>query len=358
MEMNSVDGLMREATARNIFPGARLLVARAGRILLDKAYGQANIYSREAVTRTTLFDLASLTKPLATTLALVKLIQKGKLQLDQTLAAILPDFAASSKGDIPIHRLLDHTSGLPDYRPYYLEIRHLPVDRRKEALQHRIIAEPLVSVIGEKTRYSDIGFMILQWVAEGLSGISLDDFVKTEIYDPLGVENLFYIRHDRFIPAGKYAATEFCPWRQRMLAGQVHDDNAYVMGGVAGHAGLFGSASAVHAVLEELLYNFHGNPSKRVFSPDLVRLFFRKNPGGDRALGFDMPSAVGSSSGNHFTLDSTVGHLGFTGTSFWMDLDLQMIVILLTNRVHPSRANESIKVFRPLIHDQVMKEFC
>ncbi|PIP38386.1 MAG: serine hydrolase [Desulfobacterales bacterium CG23_combo_of_CG06-09_8_20_14_all_51_8] len=357
MKMKSADRLMHAAVAENIFPGAHLLVSHAGNIVFDKAYGRANIYTGEAVTRDTVFDLASLTKPLATTLAVMILTQEGRICLDQTLAAIIPDFAASSKADIQIRHLLDHTSGLPDYRPYYQTISRFPFDRRKPALKNLILAESLMSAIGEKTRYSDIGFMILEWVIEKVAGLSLNDFVRARIYDPLGIQNLFFIGHDRCIIEKSYAATEFCPWRRMLLIGRVHDDNAYVLGGVAGHAGLFGTAGSVHVILHELLKNFHGDPSKQLFQPKLVRLFLQKSPGSDRALGFDMPSRAGSSSGKFFTPDATVGHLGFTGTSFWMDLDKQIILILLTNRVHPSRSNEQIRAFRPLIHDEVMKQF-
>ncbi|MCK5783767.1 MAG: serine hydrolase, partial [Desulfobacterales bacterium] len=140
------------------------------------------------------------------------------------------------------------------------------------------------------------------------------------------------------------------------LNGRVHDDNAYVMGGVAGHAGLFGTAESVHAIVLELLKSFHGNPLLHIFQPDLVRSFFHKPDRNGRVLGFDVPSPIGSSCGELFKRDATVGHLGFTGTSFWMDLEQQVIVILLTNRIHPSRNNEQIKKFRPLIHYQVMKQ--
>lgn len=356
--MMSVDRLMRDAVTRNIFPGARLLVSKAGTVLLDKGYGRANIYKNETVSLDTVFDLASLTKPLATTLAAMVLIQKGRLFLEQSLGDLIPDFADSAKAGIQTRQLLDHTAGLPDYRPYYQTLRRFPYELRKEALRGLIIEEPLISTIGEKTLYSDIGFMVLQWIIETVAGTDLNAFIKTEIYDPLGVQNLFFVRHDQFIPDKNYAATEFCPWRQKVLIGQVHDDNAYVVGGVAGQAGLFGTAESVHAVLHELLKNYYGDSSKHVFKPDLVNLFFRKSPGSDRALGFDVPSPKGSSSGGLFNRDATVGHLGFTGTSFWMDLDKQVIVILLTNRVHPSRSNEQIKEFRPLIHDEVMKKIC
>ena len=133
----------------------------------------------------------------------------------------------------------------------------------------------------------------------------------------------------------------------------MHDENAYVVGGVKGHAGLFGTASDVHRLLSHLLAAYHGQPSTQLFQQDMVRLFFRRLAASDKALGFDAPSLSGSSSGKLFSHRS-VGHLGFTGTSFWMDLDRSIIVILLTNRVHPTRGNEAIKVFRPELHDEVM----
>jgi CubicO group peptidase (beta-lactamase class C family) len=354
--MNSVDALMHQAVAENIFPGAQLLVSHEGKFFFSQAYGCANIYTGQAVTRNTVFDLASLTKPLATTLAIMILIQQGKLLLDQPLSSVLSDFKNTPKADIQIQHLLYHTSGLPDYRPYYQDIRLLPFELRKAALRNRLIAEPLVSETGSQTLYSDIGFMNLEWVIEQLSGMGLNRFVKKEIYESLGIEDLFFIDHDHTIPDRHYAATELCPWRQVVLNGIVHDDNAYVMGGVAGQAGLFGTAESVHAILLELLKSFHDNSERYFFQPDLVRLFLYKNNENDRALGFDVPSAVNSSCGELFSRDATVGHLGFTGTSFWMDLQQQVIVILLTNRVHPSRSNEQIKKFRPLIHNQVMKQ--
>jgi CubicO group peptidase (beta-lactamase class C family) len=151
-----------------------------------------------------------------------------------------------------------------------------------------------------------------------------------------------------------FAATEQCPWRKDLLVGRVHDENTYVMGGVQGHAGLFGTAVDVHRLLVELLSAYHGRPLAGCFEPDLVRLFFQRWAGTDRTLGFDTPSVENSSSGRFFSTN-TVGHLGFTGTSFWMDLDQAVIVILLTNRIHPTRNNETIRQFRPKLHDAVMK---
>jgi len=354
--MKSVDTLMRQAVSENIFPGGRLLVSHAGEIFFNEAYGLANIFTGQAVTRDTVFDLASLTKPLATTLAVMMLIQDEKLHFDQTLSSIISDFSNTSKADIQIRHLLNHTSGLPDYRPYYIAISQLPLEHRKGALREKLISESLVSEIGNQTLYSDIGFMILEWVIELISGADLGSFVKEKIYDPMGIENLFFIVHDQCVPKKHYAATELCPWRRILLNGRVHDDNAYVMGGVAGHAGLFGTAESVHDIVLELLKSFHGNPALHIFQPDRVRSFFNKLNENDRVLGFDVPSPIGSSCGELFCRGATVGHLGFTGTSFWMDLEQQVIVILLTNRVHPSRNNEQIKKFRPLIHNQVMKQ--
>ena len=356
ISMNQVDKLMRQAVSENIFPGGRLLVSHAGKILFNEAYGLSNKFTGQAVTVDTVFDLASLTKPLATTLAVMMLIQEGKLHIDQTLSSIISDFSNTPKANIRIRHLLYHTAGLPDYRPYYIDIRQLSFEHRKDALRRKLISEPLVAGIGKQTLYSDIGFMVLEWVIERLSGTGLNDFVQKKIYDPMGLENLFFIVHDQYIPKKNYAATELCPWRQILLNGRVHDDNAYVMGGVAGHAGLFGTAESVHAIVLELLKSFHGNPLLHIFQPDLVRSFFHKPDKNGRVLGFDVPSPIGSSCGELFKRDATVGHLGFTGTSFWMDLEQQVIVILLTNRIHPSRNNEQIKKFRPLIHYQVMKQ--
>ncbi len=345
---------MEKALSDGIFPGAQILAARAGNIFFRRAYGIADMYANRKVTLETVFDLASLTKPLATTLAVMLLVQAEKLFIDQALCTVLPEFSATDKADIRISQLLYHTSGLPDYRPYYRALKNLPIDRRKDALRQKLVSEPLVDETGKVTQYSDIGFMILEWVIEKISGTGLDIFVRENIYDPLNTSDLFFIRHDRCIPKRDYAATEQCPWRHKMLCGEVHDDNAHVMGGVAGHAGLFGTADAVYALLSELMRVYSGNTGHRIFQPRTVRWFLKKNERAGRALGFDVPSPSGSSSGDFFSRESSVGHLGFTGTSFWMDLKQEIVVVLLTNRVHPSRENDRIRAFRPIIHNQVM----
>jgi CubicO group peptidase (beta-lactamase class C family) len=266
----------------------------------------------------------------------------------------LPEFERSDKAGIKLKNLLYHDSGLPDYRPYYKALKRTARDSRKSALRKLLVQEPLVNPIGKAVIYSDLGFMILAWVVEDISGQRLDHFVAEEIYQPLGLNNLFFVSRDLAEPRGHFAATENCPWRKKILEGQVHDENAYVIGGVAGHAGLFGTADNIYRLLIELLCIYRGQTKSALFHKDLLHRFFKRLPGTDKALGFDMPSVTGSSCGCGFSQNS-VGHLGFTGTSFWMDLERSVIVILLTNRVHPSRENEDIKKFRPVLHDTVRK---
>jgi len=357
--MEQAHKLMGQAVADNVFPGAVLLVTKEEAPLFFEAYGKANIFSNVDIEHDTVFDLASLTKPLATTLAIMKLFQEGKCDLTTNLSSVLPQFQKTGKEHITIRHLLCHNSGLPDYKPYFKSLSHLPVKERKSALEELLIKEPLVSQTGERTLYSDIGFMILKWVVESVSGMRFDRFVLQEIYQPLGLMRLFFVDLERaegsaITPRVKFAATERCKWRKIILEGKVHDDNAYSVGGIAGHAGLFGTAGDINRLLNKLLLTYHGTLPGSLFRRETLQLFFRKQEDSDRSLGFDFPSQSHSSCGDYFS-EKSVGHLGFTGTSFWMDLEKNIIVILLTNRVHPSRDNERIKKFRPEIHNAIMK---
>jgi CubicO group peptidase (beta-lactamase class C family) len=352
--MSRVHTLMQQAVTNKVFPGAVLLVSRESSVVFHKAYGIADLSTRHAVTKETVFDLASLTKPLATTLAVMMLIQQNRLGLEQHLGAVLPAFGGDEKSAIKINHLLRHNSGLPDYRPYYKDLELLSFGQRKEALHNMLVKEPLIHPIGDRVLYSDIGFMILAWLIEHICTDRLDRIVSEIIYEPLGLDDLFFAGQKGPQLRDQFAATEQCPWRNRLLVGQVHDENAYVVGGVQGHAGLFGTAAAVQKLLFQLLSVYHGDPAHKLFQTDLVRLFFKRLPETDRALGFDMPAVKNSSAGNYFSTN-TVGHLGFSGTSFWMDLNRSIIVIMLTNRIHPTRDNEAIKDFRPVLHNEVMK---
>ncbi len=353
----SIQRLMAEGVANHVFPGAVLLVSHRERTVFLESYGHADLVRRRPVGPDTVFDLASLTKPLATTLAVMGLVADRALHLDQSVGSALPAFGGTSKSGITVRHLLAHCAGLPAHRPYHRILGRLPESRRGEALKQFLIRETLEYPPGGRGSYSDIGFMILQWIVEEVAGIRLDRLVRHRFYGPLGIDRLFFPEIGSGIGAVRrgvsYAATERCPWRRRVLEGEVHDDNAFVMGGISGHAGLFGTAAAVGRLLNALWEAWREPAGGGPFDSSLVRAFFSRDPCSGRALGFDMPSPEGSSAGTRFSAHS-VGHLGFTGTSFWMDLPRGVAVVLLTNRVHPSRSNERIKVFRPRLHDTVM----
>ncbi len=350
---DSIDQLMRGALTRGVFPGAVVLAGKNGQIVLHRAYGLANLFSRRTMTVDTFFDLASLTKPLATAMAVMALVHAEKLALDVPIETYLPDFEGTEKAKITARDLLSHCSGLPAWRPYYIPLRRMDPPRRREALRRLLLFEPLEGKPRASSCYSDLGFMLLQWLVETLSAMPLSSYIKEAVYDPLGITTLFFA--DRPSTRGEklYAATELCPWRHRLLVGEVHDDNASIMGGCAGQAGLFGTARGVYDLLQALLAADKGLADHPLWDGDLIRHFFTRQSGRSWALGFDTPSESGSSAGTYFSATS-VGHLGFTGTSFWMDRDRSVIIILLTNRVHPTRHNQAIRSFRPVFHDALM----
>jgi serine-type D-Ala-D-Ala carboxypeptidase len=351
--MKRVDRLMRQGVSDRIFPGGVLLVSREDRIEFFEAYGQADLFSGEPATRETIYDLASLTKPLATTLAVMQLVRQSCLCLDQPVTSVLPRFLDPLMPQVTLRHLLAHSSGLADYRPFFLNLQHFPLKARKEELGKLICRERLIGVPGSQVRYSDLGFMILRWIVESISGQRLDLYLSQNVYHPLGLDRLFFIDLAQQVRPDNIAATELCNWRNILLRGKVHDDNAFVTGGIDGHAGLFGSAADVAGLISVLISDFKGQNGQSFFRTDLMREFWSRQIPSGRALGFDMPSDEGASCGLFFPKNS-VGHLGYTGTSFWIDPEQSIFVVLLTNRVHPSRYNIGIRRFRPLIHDEIM----
>jgi CubicO group peptidase (beta-lactamase class C family) len=353
--MSDADKAMGAAISGGVFPGAVLLVGHNGRVRHLRAFGSADLFSGERVTCDTFFDLASLTKPLATALALMHLVRQGAVELDRPVAETVPGLMGGGHQAITPRHLLSHCSGLPPVRPYYFRLCHLPPADRIDAMKRWVRREPLLFQPGAKEDYSDLGFMVLQWQVEALSGMPLDRYVTRNIYRHLGGDVPFFIDL-RSTPkkGGRFAATELCPWRGRLLKGQVHDDNAYAMGGIGGHAGLFSTAAAVFHLVQALLDVDAGGGRRTLFDKGCVQTFLERQPLGRFALGFDTPSSEGSSAGRFFTADS-VGHLGYSGTSFWMDRQKAVIIVLLTNRVHPTRFNMGIKAFRPELHDAVMQ---
>lgn len=352
--MESVDRLMKQALADQVFPGGVLLVSHNGQVTFHKAFGLADLRSKTPVTQETLFDLASLTKPLATTLAVARLVGLGAFGLQDPLADLVPDLDGTPLARVTVEHLLAHRSGLPDYRPFYVSLEQVPVRQRRKTLNRLLADTPAAYPTGTRCVYSDLGFMVLRWLVEQTAGRRLDHLVQQDIYQPLGLDDLFFVDLNQPVVARKFAATEACPWRKEVVQGAVHDENAFALGGVDGHAGLFGTASDVHDLLSEILELYHGRPSGGVLTSDVVHGFLGYDRPPHRALGFDRPSDQGSSSGQYFSKNS-VGHLGFTGVSFWMDLDRDVVVVFLSNRIHPSRRNEKIKAFRPVLHDEVMR---
>lgn len=344
----------------DVYPGAVLLVAHCGEVVFFKETGHSSLIPYVAsMQKDTIFDLASLTKPLAATLAIIKLVDEGKISLDERLANILPkDLPVDKKGLTP-RLLLNHCAGLVDWKPFYLELQHVRPEKRREELREQILNMPLAYKPGKKTLYSDLGFMILEWVIETIAGVSMDRFLQLHFYGPLGLKKTFFSNEVHTHPLGEaqFAATEFCPWRKRVIRGCVHDENAYVLGGYSGHAGLFGTAKEVYVITNLLRSHFRRERSD-YFRPETVREFFARQDivsESTFALCWDTPSPQDSSSGRYFSANS-VGHLGFTGTSVWMDLERDVIVVLLTNRIHPRRDNEKIKVLRPALHDAIMED--
>jgi len=357
-QTDRVKRLLNKGVRDGVYPGALLLVAHKGKTVFVQEAGHRSMPPAAPMTLDTVFDLASLTKPLATSIALMKCVDEGKIDLDQPLGSLLPK-PLGNKKDLTTRLILAHCAGFNDWEPFYLKLIESVPDIRKQLLREWIIEAPLVYQPGEQTLYSDLGFMILEWVIEECTKMPLHDFLHRNLYSPLSMNKTFFSGSALPISVeeDQIAATEDCPWRKKIIKGSVHDENAFAIGGYSGHAGLFGTAGDIHTLLNALRSHFLGNRND-YFKPETVRAFFTRQDlvkNSPWALGWDTPSPQGSSSGRYFS-EKTVGHLGFTGTSVWMDLEQDVLVIFLTNRIHPTRKNEKIKSFRPELHNLVMQE--
>lgn len=356
---NRIEVLLEKGAAEGVYPGAVLLCAVNGRVLFFKECGYLSLIPDKIPTaRDTIFDLASLTKPLATTMAIMKLVSDKHVELDRPLSHIIAS-PLKDKKDLTLRLLLSHSAGLADWRPFYLDLVNYRIEERKRILREWIIKEPFIYNPGEGCLYSDLGFMILEWVIEELAKTTLPLFMQHHFFSPLSLKRTFF--HQGTLPSGlkreNIAATERCLWRKRIIQGEVHDENAFALGGYSGHAGLFGTTGEI-LIMVNLLREHYFEKRKDFFKPGIVRDFFRRQEiVGDStwALGWDTPSERNSSSGRYFS-PASVGHLGFSGTSIWMDLHKDITVVFLTNRIHPDRNNQRIRKFRPLLHDLIMEE--
>lgn len=398
-QISSLTSLLREGVSNGGFPGASATVFHGERCVHEDACG-VRWLGGPHVDVATRFDLASLTKILATLPALLRLTELKELSLDDRLVRFWPSFGASEKTEITLRMLLLHTSGLPAWKPFFFDVFHIPeacvllskkpvkaeltlaIALGRDTILSNIAKTPLERPPFASAVYSDLGFIALGSVVERVTGMRFDDFVREEVHARLGIEDQLGFRPLDRIDAGStmdlnIAATGL--WRPREPAagqedlvplpptdverpaacpGEVDDDNAFAMGGVSGHAGLFGTARGVGFFGERVLEELDG--AHRIASVELWREACQRDartPGSTRALGFDTPSAEGSSAGPSMAGSCTVGHLGFTGTSLWIDLDRQLAITLLTNRVHPMRGNDAIKAFRPRFCEAAVEEF-
>ncbi len=366
---SGLDALFRRALDGGVFLGASILVMAGSNPPTIRNYGHATP-GGSAVADSTRFDLASLTKPLVTVPLVMTAVARGMVGLDDPLDRFFPpDSVPSEKKGIRVRHLLSHSSGLPPYVEFFRTLIGLPPDKRKEALVRMIMDAPLIYSPGSSEDYSDLGYMLLGMILEQVFGARLDRLAEEILFGPLGVGALNFrpLRtgcDPAAVPPASsaeaamdsvYAVTENCPWRKRLLRGEVDDENAWCLDGVAGHAGLFGTAFGVFSLVSSLWDIYRGRIDDPLRPRDLLRLFWTHTAPKSRwTLGFDTPSRPNSSSGRYFSLNS-VGHLGFTGTSFWLDLEQELMVVLLTNRVYPSRENDRLKSFRPIVHDAVME---
>ena len=375
-KLGRVDRALAKSIERAEIPGAVVYARmhRGGEVLEHRvARGLAVVRpERIPMTPETIFDLASLTKPIATTTAILLLVHDGVLSLDDPVAKVLPSFGERDKEAVTLRHLLGHSSGLKPWRGFHEPL--LQKERRtgetllgtpegREWVLDRVIRSALVHETGEAAVYGDLNFIVLGAVVEAVSQRSLDDFCQERIFGPLGMEDTRFlpvprdtVDADVALLRRRIAATEDCPWRRRIVWGEVHDPNASAMGGVAGHAGLFSTVDDVMRFGQTFLDAWHGRSD--VLPQDTVRLFSTRQQlpdDSDWALGWDTPTAGGSSSGQYFS-ENSVGHLGFTGTSLWIDFEREAIVVLLTNRVHLV-AKRSRFELRPVIHDLVIDAF-
>ena len=354
-DISRLKSYLTQAVEDSAFPGGVLLAAKDGQIFLHESFGYHTYKKSKAVTRGDIYDLASITKVIATTSAVMELVDSKKLSLDDKVVDHLPIFRGNQKNyfnqksAITVRHLMTHTAGLPPFKKYFL------IESSAEVRLDSVMNTAPTIGLEEKTIYSDVGLITLGKVVEAISGVPLDVFVDSIIFNPLGMRSTYFNppkeRMKRIVP------TEYSDLYGELIRGYVHDENSYSLGGVTGHAGLFSTASDL-AIFSQLMLNHGIYGWKRIFNKETVALFTQKVnvvENSSRAIGWDTPN--GKSSGGVYLSDKSFGHTGYTGTSLWIDSENQMFVILLTNAVHPNRSYKKPKYFdwRQKIHSEVYK---
>lgn len=353
-------GILREGIAARAFPAAAVEIGSRERVIWSEAFGTLR-YDRGAPATTpgTIFDLASLTKVIATTTLVMRAVDERLISLGDRVGAWLPEWRGPDRDDVTVHDLLAHSAGLTAYLPYYRDLTG------RAEFQAAVATSPLEYAPRSRALYSDLGFILLGFILEDVRSGARTHATWAGAADPgtrlapqfKRLASFLTSEPLTFTPPRAWrehtAPTEHDTWRGRTLTGEVHDENAWALGGVAGHAGLFGTAAAVGTFARAVLHTIQDDAV--VAMPETMRSFIRRTavPGSSRALGWDTMRPT-SSCGTRMS-PSAIGHTGFTGTSLWIDWERDLYVVLLTNRVHPTRENALIQQVRPAFHDAVVK---
>ena len=357
MAFERAAGLIADAVAAHAFAAAVVEVGMRGAVAWRQAFGTLT-YAEDApaTTTDTIFDLASLTKVIATATLAMRAIDEGRIALDDPVGRWIPEWRGADREHVTIRDLLEHSSGLTGYLPLFRDYTG------RAEFQQAICGLPLEYEPRSASVYSDLGFILLAFILEDARGRKAAQIA----FDPAKTFAAQFHRIATFLTDAplmftpprslrdRIAPTEHDNWRGRTLRGEVHDENAWALGGTAGHAGLFGTAAAVGAFARAALHTIHGEPV--LASTGTMRTFIARSsvPGSSRALGWDTMLPT-SSCGTRLS-PSSIGHTGFTGTSLWIDWQRDVYVVLLTNRVHPTREDDAILSIRPQIHDAVVEE--
>ncbi|MGA9291830.1 MAG: serine hydrolase domain-containing protein [Ignavibacteriaceae bacterium] len=347
----TLDSIINKSIEDSAFPGAVILVQKDGKIIYNKAYGYYTYDTASGrVSVNTMYDLASVTKVIATTSAAMICYDRGLFKLDDRVSKFLPQFGVKGKEKVSIRNLLVHDSGLRPDIPSYKAFDS--VKNKEQGVMNEIFNDTLIYPTGTEMVYSDLNFILLGKIIEKVTGTSLDKFCNENIFEPLDMNSTMFDPPKSLI--GRIAPTENDNyWRHRQIRGTVHDETSQLLNGVAGHAGLFSTAGDIAKLLQMLLQKgiYKG---KRYIKSSTVEMFVKKQSDlSSRALGWDTKSPEHSTAGNFFSSIS-YGHLGFTGTSVWTDPTRKLFVVLLSNRVYPTRNNEKIRKVRPEVHDAVI----
>ena len=347
--LDSLETCLNQAISDSAFPGCAISVGFRGNLIFEQSFGHYTYDSNSTrVEVNSIFDLASVTKVVATTTVSMILYDQGRLKLDRKVSQIIPAFQGKNKNEVTIRHLLTHASGLPGWIQFYLDLTG------KEHIIQEIYNTDLINDPGTVYVYSDLGMIMMQNIIETITQKSLDQLVRDYITIPLGMKRTIYNPDSSFIK--EIIPTEISEWHQKLVHGFVHDENTFVMGGVSGHAGLFSTVQDL-AIFCQMYLNKGLYVSKKILAAETIELFTsRQNiiDGSTRALGWDTRSQQKSMAGDYMSMRA-FGHSGFTGTSIWIDPENQVFVVFLTNRVYPTRENRKISGVRPIVHNLVMK---